>query len=312
MNVFIAGHRGMVGSGIWRELSAVNGISLFGESRVDLDLLNPGHVKEYLGDNKIDAVIDSAAVVGGILANANYPYEFLVKNLQIQNSLIDSAVSLSIKNFIFLGSSCIYPKHSAQPITEDELLTGSLEPTNQWYAIAKIAGVKSCEAVRQQYGYNYYSLMPTNLYGPGDNFDLTTAHVLPSLIRKFHEGKVLNTDVTLWGSGSPLREFLHVDDLARAVKHLFDGPPIDGLINVGSGQEVSIKALSKIIANIVGFKGEINWDVSKPDGTPRKLLDNSRIVSLGWKPTIGLEDGIKTTYNWFEANYFNLRNVKII
>lgn len=311
MNVFIAGHRGMVGSSIWRELSSVEGHTLFGQSRVDLDLLNPLRVREYFGDNKIEAVIDAAAVVGGIYANSKYPYEFLVKNLQIQNSLIDSAVSLSIKNFVFLGSSCIYPKYSAQPISEDQLLTGSLEQSNQWYAIAKIAGVKSCDAVRQQFGFNYYSLMPTNLYGPGDNFDLTTAHVLPAMIRKFHEGKILKSDVTLWGSGSPMREFLHVDDLARAITHLFGEPQIDGLVNVGSGHEVSIKALSKMIADVVGFRGVIHWDDSKPDGTPRKLLDNTRIVSMGWRPRIDLEEGIKSTYSWFEDNYFDLRNVKI-
>jgi GDP-L-fucose synthase len=257
-------------------------------------------------------VIDAAARVGGILANSDYPYNFLMENLQIQNNLIDSAHHHNINKFIFLGSSCIYPKHAPQPLKEDYLLTDSLEPTNEWYAIAKIAGVKACEAIRKQYGKDFVSLMPTNLYGPHDNFDLKTSHVLPAMIRKFHEAKINDhTPVGLWGSGTPMREFLYVDDLADAVVFALENQLKYNLYNVGAGKDITIRELAETIQKIVGHKGLIEWDDSKPDGTPRKLLDVSKLKQEGCEYDIELEEGIKTTYEWFLKNSESYKQVKL-
>jgi GDP-L-fucose synthase len=307
--VFVAGHRGMVGSAVVRLLG--ERVELVTASRGELDLRDEARVRQFLGDQRVDAVVDAAAVVGGIEANRSHPYPFLMDNLRIQNALIQSAVELGIRRFVFLGSSCIYPKLADQPLIEDYLLTGPLEPTNQWYAIAKIAGVKAVEAVRQQYGLPYVSLMPTNLYGPGDNFDATTSHVLPAIMRKLHEAKRTGGAVELWGTGSPLREFLHVDDLARAVAWALSVEPAADLYNVGSGQELSIRDLSKVIARVVGYEGEVRWDASKPDGTPRKLLDSSRLHAQGWRAEVPLEEGIRATYAWYVANPDLIRSITL-
>ena len=298
--VFVAGHRGMVGSAVVRLLG--ERVELVTASRDELDLRDEAQVRQFLGDQRVDAVVDAAAVVGGIEANRSHPYPFLMDNLRIQNALIQSSVELGIRRFVFLGSSCIYPKLADQPLKEEYLLTGPLEPTNQWYAVAKIAGVKAVEAVRQQYGLPYVSLMPTNLYGPGDNFDATTSHVLPGIMRKMHIAKLNGDAVGLWGTGSPLREFLHVDDLARAVAWALSVEPADDLYNVGSGQELSIRDLAEVIARVVGYEGEVRWDASKPDGTPRKLLDSSRLHAQGWRAEVPLEEGIRATYAWYVAN----------
>ena len=259
-----------------------------------------------------DAIIDAAARVGGILANDSYPYEFLMDNMLIQNNLIRSAHENDIEKFIFLGSSCIYPKFPPQPIKEEYLLTDELEPTNQWYAIAKISGVKLIEALRKQFGRDYVSLMPTNLYGPNDNFDLETSHVLPAVIRKFHEAKENhNSKVTLWGSGSSFREFLHVDDLGQAVLFALEHKLDDHLYNVGSGSDLTIKALAEMIQKVVGHSGDIVWDETKPDGTPKKLMDSSKLNSLGWRSTIDLEKGIKMTYDWFLENIKSFKELEI-
>ena len=280
-------------------------------SRNELDLRDETRVRQFLGDQKVDAIVDAAAVVGGIEANRSHPYPFLMDNLRIQNSLIQSAVELGIRRFVFLGSSCIYPKLAEQPLKEEYLLTGPLEPTNQWYAVAKIAGVKAVEAVRQQYGLPYVSLMPTNLYGPGDNFDATTSHVLPAIMRKLHEAKRSGGEVELWGTGSPLREFLHVDDLARAVAWALSVEPATDLYNVGSGQELSIRDLAEMLARVVGYEGEVRWDASKPDGTPRKLLDSSRLHAQGWRAEVPLEEGIRATYAWYLANPDLIRSITL-
>ena len=299
--IYIAGHNGMVGSACWRTLSDAGYTNLIGKSSKELDLRNQSNVKDFLADEKPYAIIDAAAKVGGILANEAYPYEFLMDNMLIQNNLIKSAHELDIKKFIFLGSSCIYPKLAPQPLKEEYLLTGALEPTNEWYAIAKISGVKLIEALRKQYNRDYVSLMPTNHYGTGDNFDLNTSHVLPAMIRKFHEAKENNnSDVVLWGTGNPMREFLHVDDLAEAVKFILENKPIDYLYNIGTEKDITINNLALAIQSIVGHHGSIIWDKSKPDGTPRKLMDSSKIQLLGWKPTINLEDGIRETYNIYK------------
>lgn len=312
MKIYIAGHRGMVGSAIWRNLEQDKNIQLLGRTSQELDLRNQQVVKDFLNHEKPDVIIDAAARVGGILANNNYPYQFLMENMQIQNNLLDSAVQLGIKNFIFLGSSCIYPKMAPQPLKEEYLLTDSLEPTNQWYAIAKITGVKATEAVRQQFGYNYVSLMPTNLYGPRDNFDLETSHVLPAMLRKFHEAKLKgNGDVKLWGSGSPQREFLHVDDLARAVRFALEQELSENLYNVGYGSDLSIKELALLIQSIVDHRGNIVWDTSKPDGTPRKWMDSSKLIGLGWEPGIDLEMGIRKTYAWFLDHEKEIKEVQM-
>lgn len=301
--IYIAGHRGMVGSAIWRCLEQAGYTNLYGKTSQELDLRQQKDVAQFLKDLNPDVVIDAAAKVGGILANNTFPYEFLMDNLIIQHNLIQSSFAQGINKFIFLGSSCIYPKFAEQPIHEDSLLTGSLEPTNEAYAIAKIAGVKACQAIQKQYGRDYVSLMPTNLYGINDNFDLNNSHVLPAMIRKFDDAKLNgNADVVLWGSGKPLREFLIVDDLAEAVKYVLEHTMPDYLYNVGSGSDLSIKELAELVQGIVGHTGNIVWDSSKPDGTPRKLMDSDKLNSVGWLPKIELEEGIKMTYNWYKSN----------
>ncbi|WP_411893785.1 GDP-L-fucose synthase family protein [Winogradskyella sp. A2] len=298
--IYIAGHKGMVGSAIWRALETKGYNNLLGKTSKDLDLRDQKLVSDFIKSEQPEIIIDAAAKVGGILANSQNPYPFLMENLQIQNNLIDAAHNNNVLKFIFLGSSCIYPKLAPQPLKEEYLLTDSLEPTNQWYAIAKIAGVKACEAIRKQYGKDFVSLMPTNLYGTNDNFDLKTSHVLPAMIRKFHEAKIKDhSPVQLWGSGSPLREFLHVDDLAQAVVFAVEHQLPEHLYNVGTGKELSIKALAETIKEIVGHKGEIKWDSTKPDGTPRKLMDSSKLRKLGWTPKIDLEQGITLVYDWY-------------
>jgi len=295
--IYIAGHNGMVGSACWRALEAKGYKNIIGFGSKELDLRDQIAVFEMLEREKPVAIIDAAANVGGILANSTYPYEFLMDNMLIQNNLIKAAHELDIKKFIFLGSSCIYPKMAPQPLKEEYLLTGPLEETNQWYTIAKISGVKLIEALREQYNRDYISLMPTNLYGPGDNYDLETSHVLPAMIRKFHEAKEnSSSEVVLWGSGTPLREFLHVDDLANAVVFCLENLLKENLYNVGSGNEISIKELALLIKKIVGYNGEIKWDNSKSDGTPRKLLDSCKMNDLGWKAKIDLKKGINEVY----------------
>ncbi len=293
----------MVGSAAWRALEAKGYSNLIGKTKKELDLRNQKAVVDFINNEQPDIIIDAAARVGGILANSENPYLFLMENLQIQNNLIDAAHKAEVQKFIFLGSSCIYPKFAPQPLKETYLLTDSLEPTNQWYAIAKIAGVKACEAIRKQYAKDFVSLMPTNLYGPNDTFDLKNSHVLPAMIRKFHEAKENNhASVTLWGSGKPMREFLHVDDLAQAIVFAVENVLPDYLYNVGTGSDLTIKDLAETVQKIVGHKGKVEWDATKPDGTPRKLMDSSKLLELGWKASISLSDGIKTTYNWYLLN----------
>ena len=295
--IFIAGHNGMVGSACCRALKAKGYKSIIGFSSKELDLRDQRGVFNMLEREKPEAIIDAAAKVGGILANSKYPYEFLMDNMLIQNNLIKAAHELDISKFIYLGSSCIYPKMAPQPLKEEYLLTSPLEETNQWYAIAKISGVKLIEALRKQYNRDYVSLMPTNLYGPGDNYDLKNSHVLPAMLRKFHEAKQNNhADVVLWGTGSPKREFLHVDDLANAVVYALENKLNRSIYNIGSGEEVSIKELASLIKNITRFKGEIIWDKTKPDGTPRKLLDSFKINKLGWNSRINLHTGVEKVY----------------
>ena len=296
--VYIAGHNGMVGSACWRALEAKGYKNIIGFISKELDLRDQRAVFEMLEKEKPHAIIDAAAKVGGILANSTYPYEFLMDNMLIQNNLIKGAHELDIPKFIFLGSSCIYPKMAPQPLKEEYLLTGPLEETNQWYAIAKISGVKLIEALREQYNRDYVSLMPTNLYGPGDNYDLKTSHVLPAILRKFHQAKENNhADVVIWGTGTPKREFLHVDDLANAVVFALENKLDESLYNVGSGSEISIMELAELVQEIVGHKGKIVLDKSKPDGTKRKLLSSKKIKSLGLNFLIDLENGIKNVYN---------------
>jgi len=315
--IYIAGHRGMVGSAIWRALGGKGYTNLIGRTSKELDLKNQQAVTVFFETEKPEIVIDAAARVGGILANKEYPYQFLMENLQIQNNLMATAHQTKVEKFIFLGSSCIYPKLAPQPLKEDYLLTGSLEPTNEWYAIAKIAGVKACQAIRQQYGKEYVSLMPTNLYGSHDNFDLQTSHVLPAMIRKFHDAKIkegktgMSEPVELWGTGSPKREFLHVDDLAQAVCYALENSLEEHLYNVGTGTDLSIKDLAEKIQKIVGHQGEIQWDSSKPDGTPRKLLDVSKLHQEGWHHQIDLDEGIQSTYNWFKSHIDTIKEVKL-
>ena len=310
--IYIAGHRGMVGSACWRALTSAGYTNLIGKTSKELDLRDQNAVEDFIKTQNPVAIIDAAARVGGILANDSYPYEFLMNNMLIQNNLIRSAHENNIEKFIFLGSSCIYPKFSPQPIKEEYLLTDELEPTNQWYAIAKISGVKLIEALRKQFGRDYVSLMPTNLYGPNDNFDLETSHVLPAVIRKFHEAKENhNSKVTLWGSGSALREFLHVDDLGQAVLFALEHKLDDHLYNVGSGSDLTIKALTEMIQKVVGHSGDIVWDETKPDGTPKKLMDSSKLNLLGWRATIDLEKGIKMTYEWFLENIKSFKELEI-
>lgn len=294
--IYIAGHNGMVGSACLRLLKSKGYSNLVYMPSKDLDLKNQENVNKFFEKEMPKVVINAAAKVGGILVNNEYPFEFLMENMLIQNNLINASMVYNVEKFIFLGSSCIYPKMANQPIDESYLLTGELEETNQWYAIAKISGVKLIQAIRKQYGKDYISLMPTNLYGPGDNYDLKSSHVIPALIRKFHEAKIKDTDVTIWGSGNPKREFLHVDDLANAVLFCMNNELEDPIYNIGSGEELTIKELAELISQIVGFKGLIKWDRTKPDGTPRKLLNSTKIKNKGFRSLITLREGIKKTY----------------
>ncbi|MBW3583334.1 MAG: GDP-L-fucose synthase [Euryarchaeota archaeon] len=301
--IYVAGHRGLVGSAIMRKLEAEGYQKLVSRMHAELDLTDQKVVDAFFAKERPEYVFLAAAKVGGILANSTYPAEFIRDNLLIQTNVIDSAYRHGAKKLEFLGSSCIYPKHAPQPMMEEHLLTGPLEPTNEWYAIAKIAGIKTCQAYRDQYGFDAISLMPTNLYGPGDNFDLQNSHVLPALIRKFHEAKENDdSEVTVWGTGSPKREFLHVDDLADAAVFLMNEYSDREFVNVGVGEDLSIRELAEAIKEVVGFEGGLVFDTSKPDGTPRKLLDVSRLRSLGWEAKIHLEDGLRTTYSWYLEN----------
>lgn len=302
----------MVGSAVWRALEAKGYTNLIGMSRSELDLCNQQLVSDFYRKENPDVVINAAAKVGGILANNNYPYDFLMQNMQIQNNLINGALNSGVDKFIFLGSSCIYPKFASQPLREEYLLTDSLEPTNEWYAVAKISGVKACQAIRNQYGKDYVSLMPTNLYGYFDNFDLNSSHVLPAMLRKFHEAKVNgNSAVKLWGSGTPMREFLFVDDMADAVVFALENKLSRYLYNIGTGRDITIKELAKTIQSVVGHEGEIIWDESKPNGTPRKLLDVSKMKELGWCYSTELTEGIEKTYQWFLENIKDLKLIKL-
>ena len=310
--VYVAGLRGMVGSACWRALEAEGYTNLVGKTSKELDLRDQKAVEDFIRTEEPMAIIDAAAKVGGILANDTYPYEFLMDNMLIQNNLIRSAHENNVSKLIFLGSSCIYPKFAPQPLKEEYLLTDSLEPTNEWYAIAKISGVKLIEALRKEYGRDYVSLMPTNLYGPNDNFDLKSSHVLPAMIRKFHEAKLNgNAPVELWGTGSPMREFLHADDLGQAVLFALENKLDEYLYNVGTGVDLTIKELANLIRETVGHQGEIIWDNTKPDGTPRKLMDNSKLEAQGWSSSIQLSDGIKSTYEWFKDSHSKIREVQI-
>jgi GDP-L-fucose synthase len=310
IKIYVAGHRGMVGSAICGKLEQEGFHQILKMNSKELDLRDQLAVLDYFRVNKPDIVIDAAARVGGIMANNSYPYQFLMENLLIQDNLFKAAIDFNVSKFIFLGSSCIYPRLAPQPLKEEYLLTGPLEPTNEWYAVAKITGVKACEAIRKQYGKDFVSLMPTNLYGPFDNFDLNTSHVLPAMIRKFHEAKENgNAPVTLWGSGSPMREFLHVNDLADAVFYVLNQVMPEHLYNVGTGVDLTIKDLAELIQKVIGHAGEINWDSSKPDGTPRKLMDISKLHNLGWKHQIELENGISNTYQWFNQNIDSFKQV---
>lgn len=301
--IFVAGHRGMVGSALMRRLEAEAFSNIVTRERAQLDLTDESAVTKFIKGELPDIVIVAAAKVGGIKANNDYPVEFLVENLRIQNNVIRSAYDNGVHKLLFLGSSCIYPKFAPQPIPESALLTGPLEPTNEAYAIAKIAGVKLCQAYSREYGAHFISAMPTNLYGPNDNFDLETSHVLAALLRKAHEAKVLNDrKLVVWGSGKPRREFLHVDDLAAACLLLLEKYDSPEIINVGCGEDIFIRELAELVCDVVGFGGELAWDATKPDGTPRKLLDISKIRALGWKPAIPLRDGIQRTYDWFLKN----------
>ena len=302
--IFIAGHNGMVGKSILNKLKNSGFNNIFTISRKELDLTDQSLVDKYFSDNNFDLVINAAAKVGGINANNSYPYDFLYQNLQIQNNLINSSYKFNVYKFIFLGSSCIYPKLSPQPIKEEYLLTGKLEETNKWYAIAKISGLMMCQAINKQFNKNFICLMPTNLYGPNDNFDLESSHVLPAMIRKFHESKIYgNNKVTLWGDGSPYREFLHVDDLANAVLFSIENELNNTIYNVGFGSDITIHDLAILVKDIINKDSKISWNNSKPNGTPRKLIDSSKLLSLGWKPKIKLKDGIKEVYEWYKENY---------
>jgi GDP-L-fucose synthase len=304
--VWIAGHNGMVGSAVTRRLRG-RGDSVLTVSRNDLDLRNQGAVTDWLRRNKPDVVVFAAAKVGGILANDSFPADFIYDNLALETNVIHGAHAAGIDRLVFLGSSCIYPKNAPQPIKEQYLLTGPLEPTNEWYAIAKIAGIKLCQAYRKQYGRRYISVMPCNLYGPNDNFDLASSHVLPALIRKFHEArKACRDNVVVWGTGTPLREFLHVDDLAAGIVFCMDHYNEYEHINCGAGSEVSIGDLARLVGEAVGFDGRLTFDTTKPDGTPRKVMDSGRLLALGWAPVIPLEDGIASTYQWFLENKANV------
>jgi len=301
--IFVAGHRGMVGSALVRALGAAGFQNLVLRDRSQLDLTRQADVEHFFATVRPQYVLLAAAKVGGILANDSLPVEFLQDNLAIQNNVISAAYRNGTKKLLFLGSSCVYPRLAPQPIPEASLLTSALEPTNEWYALAKIAGIKLCEAYRRQYGFNAISVMPTNLYGPEDNFDLTTSHVLPALLRKFHEAATRgDSTVEVWGSGTPRREFLHVDDLAAACLFLMERYDCAGWINIGAGTELTIAELARTLARVTRFEGTIRFDTSKPDGTPRKLLDSSRITALGWSARIGLEEGLRSTYDWYRQS----------
>jgi GDP-L-fucose synthase len=297
--IWVAGHRGMVGSAILRRL-AKEDVEILTVDRLNVDLREQHAVRQWVAFAKPDVVILAAAKVGGILANDSYPADFLFDNLAIETNVIQAAHLANVERLVFLGSSCIYPKFAAQPIKEDALLTGPLEPTNEWYAIAKIAGIKMCQAYRRQYGRRYIAVMPSNLYGLNDNFDLSTSHVLPALVRKFHAAKTAgDPEVVVWGTGTPLREFLYVDDLADAVVFLMDRYDRGEPINCGTGSEVSIRQLAEMIGRVAGFEGKLVFDIEKPDGTPRKLMDSSRLIALGWRPKTSLEEGVNEVYRWF-------------
>jgi len=301
--IFVAGHRGLVGSALIRKLRQDGFSSVVTRDRAELDLRNQSAVDRFFAEEKPALVVFAAAKVGGIKANNDFPVEFLLDNLQIQNNVLRAAHEAGVRKLLFLGSSCIYPKFAPQPIPESALLTGPLEPTNEAYAVAKIAGIKLCQAYAREYGDNFISAMPTNLFGPNDNFDLLSSHVLPALLRKTHEAKKRGDhELVVWGSGSPRREFLHVDDLAAACVFLLEKYDSAEIVNVGRGEDVSIRELAELICDVVGFKGELSWDTSKPDGTPRKLLDVSKLHDLGWRHTIGLREGISRTYEWFLQN----------
>jgi GDP-L-fucose synthase len=296
-SIYVAGHRGLVGSALWRELQQRGFSRLLGRTHAELELCDTAAVDRFYADARPEYVFIAAARVGGILANNTYPAEFIYDNLQVQINLIHGAWKAGVKKLLFLGSSCIYPRHAPQPMQEDHLLTGPLEPTNQWYAIAKIAGIKMCQAYRRQYGCDFICAMPTNMYGINDNFDLNSSHVLPALIRKFHEANVNHSPtVTCWGTGSPRREFLFADDLARACVFLMENYSDEQFLNIGYGSDVTIRELAEIIQGIVGYQGEVVWDTTKPDGTPRKLMDSSRLFALSWRPQVDLETGIRLAY----------------
>jgi GDP-L-fucose synthase len=306
--IFVAGHNGMVGSALVRALHA-KGRNIITADRSSLDLRRQFEVESWLRETKPTSVIFAAAKVGGIIANSEFPADFIYDNIAIQSNVIHGSHMAGINRLIFLGSSCIYPKYANQPIKEDSLLTGALEPTNQWYAIAKISGLMMCQAYRKQYGRSYISVMPCNLYGPNDNYDLKNSHVIPALMRKFHEATINNkSEVDLWGSGMPLREFLHVDDLAEGVIFCLDNYDEYEHINCGAGIDLSIKEIATKIADIIGYKGRITFDNTKPDGTPRKIMDSSKILNMGWRPRISLDEGLKTTYKWFVENNDSLKS----
>jgi len=302
--IYVAGHKGLVGSAILRNLTNAGYTNVIFKTRSELDLLNDNAVEEFFKTEKPDYIFLAAAKVGGILANRDYPAEFIYENLKVQNNVIHNAYKYKVKKLLFLGSTCIYPKLAPQPLKEEYLLTSELEPTNEAYAIAKIAGLKMCEYYNKQYGTNFISAMPTNLYGINDNFDLNSSHVLPALIRKFDDAKNSNlSEITIWGTGKPKREFLYVDDLADGLVFLMNNYNDSSIINVGTGEDISISDLSQKIAQVVGFSGVIKNDTSKPDGTPRKLVDVTKLFSLGWKPKISLDEGLKLTYEWYKDNY---------
>ena len=301
--IFVAGHRGMVGSALVCRLEAEGFTNVLKRDRSQLDLTDESAVAKFFADEPPDVVVVAAAKVGGIKANNEYPVEFLLENLRIQNNIIRSAFEAGVRKLLFLGSSCIYPKFAPQPIPETALLTGPLEPTNEAYAIAKIAGIKLCQAYAREYGATFISVMPTNLYGPNDSFDLETSHVLPALLRKAHDAKTRNENkLIVWGTGKPRREFLHVDDLASACLLLLEKYDSPEIVNIGCGEDITVRELAELICDVVGFNGELVWDATKPDGTPRKLLDITKIRALSWQPTIPLRQGIAQTYDWFLAN----------
>jgi GDP-L-fucose synthase len=301
--IFVAGHTGLVGSSVLRALRREGFNNLIVRAHRELDLTEQSAVRKFFDDERPDAVVMAAARVGGIYANNAHPAVFIRDNLLMQDNVIDSAYRSGVGKFLFLGSSCVYPKLAPQPIKEEYLLTGPLEPTNEWYAIAKIAGLKMCQAYRREFGFKAISLMPTNLYGPGDNFDLTDSHVLPALIRRFHDAKLRDdASVVVWGTGTPRREFLHVDDLADAVVFLLKSYDDERIINIGWGQDVTIRELAEIVMSITAYKGSLVFDSSKPDGTPRKLLDVSRLNEIGWRPRIPLREGVESTYAWFREH----------